>query len=102
MGFAIWASRATQVPWSDRKRELKPSKQSSATLVSCGSARGNSLIHRLVRLKLRIRRIADHPAIAQLNSARSVSGIRVRVRDLNNGCTLLIEFAKHFHNFFCL
>src|SRR5215472_18207365 len=55
--------------------------------------------HRLIRLKLWMRSIANHPPIPELNSPRPIAGIHLRMCDLHDCGSLLIEFAEEFHDF---
>src|SRR5437867_10283818 len=43
-----------------------------------------------------------NPAVAQLNDAFAVRSVFLRVRDLNDGHAVVIEFPKQLHDFFAL
>src|SRR6266850_8508666 len=48
------------------------------------------------------RRLADHPAILQLDNAASIRRVSLGVRDLNNRRACVVQSLEQFHDFFAL
>src|SRR5919109_4990339 len=95
---AISASGAAQ----KRSSGPRPQRldQSGNIRATARSAMGLwSLLHRLVRLQVRIRGVTHHPTVAQLNGARAVRGVGLRVCHLDDRGALLVQLAKEFHDF---
>ena len=90
--------RRAKSDWPERQRGERQ-KCSKATLKRASAA---TPIHYATDLRRcterRIRRIADQPSIAQLNGAAAVRSVDFGVRDLHDGRSCLIQFAKQFHD----
>src|SRR5580700_3167784 len=52
--------------------------------------------------KYGIRCITNQPTVAQLNGAAPIGRVRFRVSDLHDGCSVLAQVTKEFHDFFGL